>query len=228
MRKILLVEDEESQGYLLSEYLNLKEFEVTWIQDPLLVIPYLRKTGVQLAILDVMMPGRDGFELAAEIKAEFPDLPFLFLTSRTLKVDALKAFSIGAVDYLRKPIDEEELLYRIRAIISRMEIKKPAPSRKCIPIGIFELDFSRQVLVHNGEESALTLKENQLLKYLALNKNEICTYRSILISLWGENDYFKKKSLNVFITRLRKHLKKDPNLSIVNVHGKGFILKEEG
>jgi len=225
--RILLVEDEESLGYLLSEYLNLKEFEVTWIKDPLQVSAFLKKQPVQLAILDVMMPGKDGFELAREIKQELPDVPFLFLTARTQKVDALKAFSLGAVDYLRKPIDEEELLIRIRAIVGRMGVKAQETRPGALALGAYTLDYVNQVLGHASGDIHLTVKENQLLKYLSIHKNELCTYSLILEGLWGEDDPEKKKSLNVFITKLRKYLKEDPALSIINVHGKGFILKEE-
>lgn len=223
--KIVLVEDEESLGYLLSEYLSLKEFEVEWIRNPLEVLPFLREGMPELVILDVMMPGMDGFELAANIKAEFPGLHFLFLTARTQKVDALKAFSLGAVDYLRKPIDEEELLIRIRAILERLGTPTPSVQPEGMAIGSYTLDPVKQLLHYGESQIHLTAKESQLLSYLAGHRNQICTYETILVALWGVNDLEKKKSLNVFITRLRKYLKEDPQIRIINVHGRGFILK---
>ena len=221
--RILLVEDEEALGYLLSEYLGMKSFAVHWAKNGNEAIGLLERREFDLVILDVTMPVVDGFTLAKRIKEKYPELPFLFLTARSLKVDVLKGFSLGAVDYLKKPIDEEELVARIAAILSRIQVIPPDKEPKRYLLGSYVFDAVNQKLVFKGEETGLTGRESELLQLLADNKNNLCSHRDILIQLWGENDYFNRKSLNVFITRLRTYLKKDRKVRIENVHGKGFI-----
>ena len=224
-KNILIVEDDRSLGYLLREYLGMKGFEVTWIQKPVEALQVLRTRAFNLVILDVMMPGMDGFSLGREINAEFPELPFIFLTAKSLKVDVLKGFSVGATDYLKKPIDEEELVVRIEALLSRIQKTEILAEPQSLQIGEYFFDIEKQVLKRNGAETHLTSRESELLKFLALRENRLCPHSEILKALWGQNDYFKKKSLNVFITHLRKYLKADPSISIDNIHGQGFILK---
>ncbi|WP_010519864.1 response regulator transcription factor [Croceivirga radicis] len=226
--KLLLVEDEEALGYLLSEYLGMKGFTVHWCKNGQEALDYLSHKTADLVILDVMMPVMDGFTLATKIKEKYANLPFLFLTSKAMKIDVLKGFSLGAIDYLKKPIDEEELLVRIRSIFSRIYTNDfLGNTEEIITVGDFKLDYRNQKLTNDTIKSEvnLTKRENELLKILVSNKNNLCTHRDILIKLWGENSYFNKKSLNVFITRLRSYLKSDANISIENVHGQGFILK---
>lgn len=226
--KLLLVEDEEALGYLLSEYLGMKGFTVYWSKNGQEALDYLSHQTADLVILDVMMPVMDGFTFASQIKERYVDLPFLFLTSKAMKIDVLKGFALGAVDYLKKPIDEEELLVRIQSILSRINQKNGVvTATNIIPIGQFEFDFFNQKLKNSIAETEvkLTKRENELLKILVNNKNNLCTHRDILINLWGDNSYFNKKSLNVFITRLRGYFKNDPSISIENVHGQGFVLK---
>lgn len=224
--KILLVEDDESLGYLLSEYLKIKDFEVSWAKNGKEALDLVDKYVQHLVVLDIMLPDIDGFTLASRIKAGYPETPFIFLTARSLKVDVLKGFSLGATDYLKKPIDEEELVTRIEVLISRLH---PAGTEKnnekdTYRIGEYTLDSKNQKL-HNSEESfSLTARENELLLYLLKNKNQLCSHKEILDLLWGKNDYFNRKSLNVFISRLRKYLKQDPSITIENLHKKGFIL----
>ena len=224
-KRLLLVEDEESLGYLLSEYLGMKGFKVTWAKDGEEALNHIAKSVFDMAILDVMMPKMDGFALAERIRIAYSDLPFLFLTARSMKVDVLKGFSLGAIDYLKKPIDEEELVVRINAILSRLGPKEIETGEEILGIGNYTLDTRNQKLSFEGDFITMTTRETELLKILANHKNSLCTHKDILLKLWGDNDYFNRKSLNVFITRLRNYLKEDPQVKIENVHGKGFILR---
>ena len=225
--KIILVEDSTDLGYLLSEYLRMKNFEVSWFSDGESALKNLKTTKYDLAILDITMPDMDGFTLAEQLKEQFPELPFLFLTARSLKVDVLKGFYLGAVDYLKKPIDEEELVIRIENLLARIKVQSNAMVGTTVfKIGNYTFNVVNQELAYEDEQFHLTTKESELLHYLVLRKNKLCSHKDILIKLWGANDYFNKKSLNVFITRLRKYLEKDETISIDNIHGQGFILRE--
>lgn len=226
--KILLVEDDTSLGYLLSEYLKMKGFDIHWAKNGIEGLGILDALTFDLAILDVMMPDMDGFTLAGKIQNQYPKLPFIFLTARSLKIDVLKGFSIGAVDYLKKPIDEEELVVRIRSLLSRLSgPDKEDQVNTIYKIGAYTLYTDKQELHFLDEIIRLTGRENELLAYLIANKNELCSHKDILIHIWGKNDYFNQKSLNVFVSHLRKYLSKDPSLSIENIHRKGFVLKTE-
>ena len=193
--RILLVEDDESLGYLLSEYLKMKELDVIWIKDGAKAMEAMDLHTFDLAVLDVMMPQMDGFTLANQIKKRFPDLPFIFLTAKSLKIDVLKGFSLGALDYLKKPIDEEELLTRIMAHLSRMEKATSHKGKEDpVPIGSYIFDSRNNQLVHQGESVRLTARENELLKFLVQNKNNLCSHKDILVPIWGNNDYFNRKN----------------------------------
>ncbi|MGB5189231.1 MAG: response regulator transcription factor [Robiginitalea sp.] len=224
MYNLLLVEDDTSLGYLLSEYLKMKGMELLWVKNPKEVIPLLEERDFDLVILDVMMPELDGFTLGAEIHERYPEIPFLFLTAKSMKIDVLKGFSVGAVDYLKKPIDEEELVVRIETLLTRLG----GPSTEEVTrsdLGGYQYDPQNQCLRFEGVEIPLTTRENELLSYLIRHRNRLCSHADILKRIWGRNDYFNRKSLNVFITRLRKLLENDPKVKIENVHGQGFILR---
>tara|TARA_R110002051_G_scaffold49428_2_gene96503 strand:+ start:3121 stop:3822 length:702 start_codon:yes stop_codon:yes gene_type:complete len=223
---ILLVEDDPSLGYLLTEYLKMKGFLLTWAKSGKEGLKNIESSYFDLAILDVMMPEMDGFTLAAKIQVLAPELPFLFLTARSLKIDVLKGFSLGAVDYLKKPIDEEELVVRIESLLSRLVKKTDVThEHKNYSIGKYQLNSINQELSFGTEVVSLTNRENELLVYLVNNTNQLCSHKDILVHLWGKNDYFNRKSLNVFVSHLRGYLSKDPRIKIDNVHGQGFILK---
>ena len=227
MYKLLLVEDDNALGYLLSEYLGMKGFTVSWAKNAEEGVQKTKTNVFDLAILDVMLPDMDGFELSQKIKSINPELPFIFLTAKSLKIDVLKGFSLGAVDYLKKPIDEEELVVRINALLARLvadKVEEPHVSQYII--GDYLLNMDNFELNYKGESIKLTAKEFDLLALLAKNKNQLCTHKEILTTVWDKNDYFNKKSLNVFVSHLRKHLGKDPRLSIVNVSRRGFMLRE--
>lgn len=225
---LLLVEDDQALGYLLKEYLGMKGFEVTWEKNGKDALETLKHEQFDLAILDVMMPEMDGFTLAGKMVEEYPGLPFMFLTARSLKIDVLKGFSLGAVDYLKKPVDEEELVVRINNLLrlvkntgKKMEASKPS----VMTIGSYSYDPGNLMLTGEDEEIRLTGRENELLQYLADRKNKVCRHKDILVTIWGKNDYFNRKSLNVFITRLRKYFEKDENVKLENVHNEGFVLR---
>ena len=224
--RIILVEDSTELGYLLSEYLSIRGFEISWFTNGLSALKNLKTNTYDLAILDITMPDMDGFTIAEQIKEKFPDLPFLFLSARSLKVDVLKGFHLGAVDYLKKPIDEEELVIRIQNLLNRINSDtKEDESVDEFKIGQYSFNSMNQELSYKDEVLNLTTKESELLHYLVVRKNKLCSHKDILLKIWGANDYFNKKSLNVFITHLRKYLEKDANISIDNVHGQGFILR---
>jgi len=230
-RKILLVEDDEALGYLLSEYLKIKDFDIQWVKDGKSALEIAERDFFDLMILDVMMPEMDGFTLAKELKKDFPETPFIFLTSRSMKIDVLKGFSLGAVDYLKKPIDEEELVVRLNTLLATLSVNKKKESKELLnqyTLGDYIFNAGNQEVIYkDGEVHKLTLRENKLLQLLVRKENELCTHKEILHSLWGQNDFFVKKSLNVFISHLRKHLSKDPNIKIENIHNQGFIFKIE-
>lgn len=228
MYKLLLVEDDRSLGYLLSEYLKMKGFLVNWADNARQAITLMDEHIYDLAILDVMMPDMNGFELGSQIKLQHPNLPFLFLTARSLKIDVLKGFSTGAVDYLKKPIDEEELVVRIRTLLSRLDKTAGSTPKDTLQfIGKYTLNAVNQELVFEEHRVKLTARESTLLSYLASRQDQLCSYKELLTGIWGKNDYFNKKSLNVYISHLRKHLSADTSLRIENVHGQGFILRTD-
>lgn len=224
--KILLVEDDESLGYLLTEYLKMKNFQIQWCKKGSSALELLNKEIFDLILLDVMMPEMDGFTLASKIKQQFPEVPFIFLTSRSLKIDVLKGFSLGAIDYLKKPIDEEELVVRIRTLLNTIASIKYEKniSKSIFQIGKYDYDSTNFTLTYLNTIIRLTERENKLLYFLITRENEICSHKEILTIIWGKNDYFNKKSLNVFISRLRKYFQNDPSIKIENIHNKGFVL----
>ncbi|MEM9856917.1 MAG: response regulator transcription factor [Bacteroidota bacterium] len=221
--KILLAEDDENLGYILKEYLEMKEYQVTLARDGEEGLEYFQQANYDLCLLDVMMPKKDGFTLATEIRAMNTSVPIIFLTAKALKVDKLKGFKIGADDYIVKPVDEEELDARIRAIIKRSSTATEHTSH--YEIGNYQFDYTNLRLSLNGEVQQMTQKEGDILKALCDRQGNILDRQSTLKSLWGESDYFNRRSMDVFISRLRKYLSQDPSITIRNVHGKGFVLE---
>ena len=198
-KKIILVEDDSTLGYLLSEYLIMNKFEVFWAKNGVECLKKLEQNDYDLAILDIMLPDIDGFNLAHSIKNKYPNLPFIFLTARSLKVDVLKGFSVGAVDYLKKPIDEEELVVRIKTLLSRLESSsQEVKDCETYNLGDYIFNTLNQELVYKGKKIHLTNRESELLQYLVNHKNILCTHKDILTHIWGKNDYFNKKSLKCF------------------------------
>ena len=177
--RLLLVEDDTSLGYLLTEYLKMKGMDVVWVQRAAEVLPLLEEQVFDLLVLDVMMPDLDGFSLGQQIHERFPEIPFLFLTAKSMKIDVLKGFSVGAVDYLKKPIDEEELVVRIESLLSRLKATEQ-PEAEIPPLGRYRYDLRNQCLLLEGEEISLTSRESELLTYLYRNRNRLSSHADIL------------------------------------------------
>jgi two-component system, OmpR family, response regulator len=224
--KILIAEDDENLGYILSEYLKMHDFEVHLSKNGEEALKMYYKQAFDLCIFDIMMPKLDGYSLAKKIREENINIPIIFLTAKTLKVDKLKGFNIGADDYIVKPVDDEELIARIKAILKRVSNNKPITVNTIFNIGEYIFDFNNQTLTIGKEKRILTTKESEILRALCESDGEILNRKIILNKLWGENDYFNRKSMDVFIYKLRKYLSKDTNIKIKNIHGKGFILEE--
>lgn len=223
---LLLVEDDRSLGYLLTEYLKMKNYEIHWATDGKSALSKLEKQRFDLCILDVMMPEMDGYTLAGEIKKMYPDTPFVFLTSKSMKIDAMKGLNLGALDYIRKPIDEEELVMRLDILLKRGgTYANTQESNPLYYVGAYTFSPRNQTLTYGTKEQLLTQRESDLLLMLVKNRGQLCKHKEILDTLWGKNDYFNRKSLSVFITRLRKYLSKDADIHIENVHNQGFVLK---
>lgn len=224
--RILIVEDDASMGYLLSTLLEGEGYDVRLVTDGLAAIHSYKPLAFDLCILDVMMPKMDGFALAARLREIDPQVKFLFLTARSLKEDMLRGFALGAEDYIRKPFDKEELLCRIQVMARRSETSafEPATATGTYSIGDYLFDYSRQQLSWNSETWRMTEKENEVLRLLCMNQNQILRRDDAVEMIYGKKDYFLGRSFDVFISRLRKLLDKDPRINIENVFRVGFIL----
>jgi len=221
--RILLAEDDENLGTLLKEYLNVKGYETELYNDGNKAYRGFIKEYFDLCLLDVMMPEKDGFTLAKEIRQINSDMPILFLTAKSMKEDILEGFSIGADDYITKPFSMEELLYRIEAILRRTK-QEASTENTSWQIGQYLFDAKNQLLKKGNNKKNLTTKESELLKLLCNNKNKVLERNFTLRTIWIDDNYFNARSMDVYITKLRKYLKDDPSIQIINVHGKGFKL----
>ena len=220
---ILLAEDDVNLGHLLQNFLKSKGFDVTLAQNGKIAFDKFNSDTYQFCIFDVMMPEMDGFTLAKEIREIDRKVPILFLTAKSMKEDKLEGFSIGADDYLTKPFAMEELLARITAIKRRTETTDSEVDQHYL-IGTIKYEPDVRLLHLKDEVKKLTTKENQLLKLLVKNKNEILDRQATLRAVWGDDNYFNGRSMDVYIAKLRKALKEDESIEIMNVHGKGFKL----
>ena len=220
---ILLCEDDENLGMLLREYLQAKGYNAELYPDGEAGYKAFLKNKYDICVFDVMMPKKDGFTLAQEVRAANSEVPIIFLTAKTLKEDILEGFHIGADDYITKPFSMEELLLRIEAVLRRAGAKRPTEDAT-YKFGKFIFDTNKQTLTINGIEDKLTTKESDLLALLCANSNEILERNMALKTIWEEDSYFNARSMDVYITKLRKRLKDDPEVEIINVHGKGYKL----
>lgn len=221
--KILLCEDEENLGMLLSEYLQAKHYDVTLMSDGEAGYQAFLNEKFNLCILDVMMPKKDGFTLAQDIRKINAMVPIIFLTAKVLKEDVLEGFKIGADDYVTKPFSMEELLFRIDAIMRRISGKNNKSGHE-YRLGSILFDTQKQLLRTENKDVKLTTKENNLLQLLAENANQVLEREKALEEIWEESNYFNARSMDVYITKLRKLLKDDPDVEIINIHGKGYKL----
>lgn len=232
--ELLLVEDDVNFGEVLKSYLEMHDFNVILAKDGQEGLHMFHRDKYDLCILDVMMPKMDGFALAKSIKEKDPEMPIIFLTAKSFKEDVLEGFKTGADDYLTKPFNSEELLARIKAILKRSKPKTRLNSEvKEFQLGKYHFNFPIRMLRYelDGKEiqEKLSPKEAQLLRVFCLNKNEVLSRSEALITIWGEDNYFTARSMDVFITKLRKYLRHDPNIELVNIHGNGFqlLVKED-
>ena len=224
-KNILIVEDDVNLGMLLSEFLESQNFKVKLCRNGASGLTSFKKHKFDICILDVMMPEMDGFNLASQIKKEEKDIPFLFLTARSMREDKLKGYAVGAEDFITKPFDEEELLCRLNVILRRHEKEEPTevlPTQ--FELGDYFFDYQRQELSYKNVSRRITEKENQVLRLLCLNQNRILKREEAVEQIYGKRDYFLGRSFDVFISRIRKLLKNDPKITIENVFKVGFIL----
>jgi DNA-binding response OmpR family regulator len=224
--KVLLAEDDENLGILLKEYLKVKEYDTDLYSDGDAAFKGYRDSGgtYDICILDVMMPVKDGFTLAQEIRQMSPDIPIIFLTAKSMKEDVVKGFSSGGDDYITKPFNIEEVILRIEAILRRTS--SGDMSQATYDIGDYVFNPTKQTLVYSidGTEQKLTAKEAELLRYLCVNRNNVLDRNFALRTVWNDDSYFNARSMDVYITKLRKFLKDDPSVHIINIRGKGFKL----
>ncbi len=222
--EILLVEDDIDLQKVLAQYLELSGFTVHTANHGKHALEVYRKHHTDLCVLDVMMPVMDGFTLAGEIRALDPDMPIVFLTAKNQKEDRLKGLKIGADDYITKPFEAEELVLRINNILKRAR-KATEMKTESVQLGKLQIMFNELMIEDNGNHYSLTTRESELLRYLMDHPNTLLTREQILEELWGKNDYFLGRSMDVFISRLRKYLQSEPSVSLETKRGVGFIFK---
>ncbi|HLS95322.1 MAG TPA: response regulator transcription factor [Sphingobacterium sp.] len=225
MQKILLAEDDPNLGELLKDYLELKgKFDVTLCQDGDEALVAFRKDKFDLCIFDVMMPKKDGFSLGKDIRKMDKEVPIIYATAKGMMEDKTQAFELGGDDYITKPFRVEELLLRINALLKRVSKEKEEEIADKFEIGDYFFDYTSQIISYKGQQQKLSTKEAELLRLLCLNKNDVLTREEALVKIWHDDNYFTGRSMDVFLSKLRKYLKEDPNVEIVNVHGKGYKL----
>jgi DNA-binding response OmpR family regulator len=222
--KILLAEDDANLGLLLKEYLIAKGYNTTLSEDGDKAYDEFLKNPYDLCIFDIMMPHRDGFTLSKDIRLINSEIPIIFLTAKSMKEDVLEGFKLGADDYMTKPFSMEELLVRIEAVLRRTSGVKSENTQEEFKLGCFLFDSKKQFLKNGDVTTKLTTKESELLKLLCNNVNKVLERNLALRTIWSDDNYFNARSMDVYITKLRKHLKPEPGIEIINVHGRGYKL----
>jgi DNA-binding response OmpR family regulator len=224
-KHILLVEDDPNFGAVLRDYLQLNDYQVSLCSNGHTGINTFRNGQFDICILDVMMPEKDGFTLAEEIRTLNKSVPLFFLTAKSMKQDMIQGFQLGADDYITKPFDAEVLLFKIKAILNRVDQHDQGPAATQFQIGSYHFDNSIRILTGpDGKTNTLSPKEAELLRMLASHRNKVLSRSEALTRIWKEDNYFTSRSMDVYVTKLRKYLQKDPNIEIVNIHGNGFRL----
>lgn len=228
MKKVLLVEDDPNLGLLLQDYLQLKgKFDVVLCVDGEEGLKAFNKQAFDLCILDVMMPKKDGFTLGKDIRKINPKIPIIFATAKAMLEDKSSAYALGGDDYITKPFRIEELLLRINALLRRVSDNAEDFNKKTetkFSIGRYHFDYTTQIITFDEVQQKLSTKEAELLRLLCLKKNEVLTREEALLSIWHDDNYFNGRSMDVFLSKLRKYLKEDPSVEILNVHGRGYKL----
>jgi DNA-binding response OmpR family regulator len=226
-KAILLVEDDPNLGILLQDYIELKgKMEVVLAKDGEEGLQLFKERHFDLCILDVMMPKKDGFTLGKEIRSLNPQIPMIFATAKGMMEDKVEAFTLGGDDYITKPFRVEELLLRINALLKRIANAETTLQNEetKFEIGEYTFDYASQLITKNNERQKVSTKEAELLRLLCLKKNEVLTREEALLKIWHDDNYFNGRSMDVFLSKLRKYLKDDPKVEIVNVHGRGYKL----
>jgi two-component system OmpR family response regulator len=223
-KSVLLAEDDDNLGLLLRNYLNMKKFETVLEINGTEALETFKKGSFDICIFDIMMPDMDGITLATEVRKINPEMPVIFLTAKSQKDDIIEGFKSGADDYITKPFSMEELIYRINAILRRISNQPDHKKQEIYKIGEYTFDTLKQHLSIRDQTLKLTTKESELLELLCRHKNEVLERNFALRAIWIDDNYFNARSMDVYITKLRKYLKKDPTLKILNVHGKGYKL----
>lgn len=224
---ILLAEDDEDFGHLLKQYLEISEFEVTWVKHGEAALNILKTLSFDICVLDVMMPKLDGFTLAERIVETYPEIPFIFLTARKLKEDKIKGLKLGADDYIVKPFEADELVLRLHNILKRSSkmIVQNVSKEQNILIGAYTFNVRRLELSYKEYKQQLTEKEAALIAFLFQHKNQLLKREEILNAVWQQDDFFSGRSMDVFISRIRKYFKKDPSITIESIRGVGLEFK---
>lgn len=220
--QLLIAEDDPNLGQILKEYLELKGYEATLTRDGHQAVESFKTNQYDLCILDVMMPKKDGFAVGKEIRSMRPEIPFIFLTAKSQQEDTLRGLQLGADDYIKKPFSMEELTLRLQAILRRADNGEPRQEQ--FTLGNYSFDYTRQQLVLCGITRSLTSKEAELLLLLSQTRNKTLDRSAALKIIWGDDSYFNARSMDVYINKLRKHLKADERVKIITVHGQGFRL----
>lgn len=224
MKQILLAEDDPNLGTLLQEYLTLKGYQADLTRNGDEALSQFVKKKYDLCVFDVMMPKKDGFTLAREIRHAHPGVPIIFLTAKAMKEDTLQGFRVGGDDYLTKPFDMEELLVRMEAVLRRSHPEAAEVQETVFKIGSLTFDAEKQVLSNGGENQRLTSRESELLKIFCLHPGQPLSRSYILKSIWGDDSYFNARSMDVYLTKLRKYLRPEETVQLINLHGEGFKL----
>jgi len=228
MKKVLLAEDDPNLGMLLQDYLQMKgKFEVVLCRDGEEAYRMFTKEHFDICILDVMMPKKDGFTLGKEIRRINPNIPIIFATAKAMIEDKSEAYNLGGDDYITKPFRIEELLLRVNALLKRVAEPNKSDALNLsskFEIGSYKFDYTAQLIFHGETQQKVSTKEAELLRLLCLNQNQVLTREEALLSIWHDDNYFNGRSMDVFLSKLRKYLKEDPNVEIINVHGKGYKL----
>jgi DNA-binding response OmpR family regulator len=221
---IFLVEDDLSFGAVLKSYLEINDFTVDWVDDGQYAVARFKKNNFEICILDVMLPNVDGFTIANEIRKINGEVPILFLTAKNLREDVLKGYKTGADDYITKPFDTEVLIFKLRAIIKR-QTAGPQKETNFYQIGSYLFNYKLRKIEHEESKQKLSPKEAELLKMLCDNQNELLPRETALRKIWGDDGYFTARSMDVYLTKLRKLFTEDPSVEIRNIHGRGFMLE---
>jgi len=225
--KILLVEDDVSMGFLLAEYLEDNNFDVKLYRDGESGLKAWKNGDFDFCIFDIMLPKLDGFSIAKHVREANKKIPIILLTAKSMKEDKIKGFHLGIDDYITKPFDEEELLCRINAVLMRTIPDEKTENESIFKIGSYQFDSDNQALINNGTTKRLTKKEAEIMRMLCLSKNSIVKRDKILLKVWGQSDYFTGRSLDVFITKLRKYLLTDNTVKIESLPRVGYILGDK-